>query len=131
MGEVKHTKGPWHAENANGPTNEYATAGIGVWAQIKFDAAIDDNSDDPIDEAWICGIWGKLSEEEIANARLIAAAPDLLGALKLFVRAEKMARDGNPPQGADELIELGDAAIAKAEGRAESLPISTEGEEGR
>lgn len=55
--------------------------------------------------------------ERKANARLIAAAPELLEALKLFVRAEKMARDGNPPTGADELIELGEAAIAKAGGR--------------
>ncbi len=57
-----------------------------------------------------------VTEQDMANAHLIAAAPDLLEALKLFVRAEKMARDGNPPTGADELIELGDAAIAKAEG---------------
>ena len=58
-----------------------------------------------------------LPPEPEANALLIAAAPDLLEALKLFVRAEKMARDGNPPQDADKLIDLGDAAIAKAEGR--------------
>lgn len=52
---------------------------------------------------------------ENSDAYLIAAAPDLLEALKLFVRAEKMARDGNPPQDADELIKIGDAAISKAE----------------
>lgn len=60
---------------------------------------------------------GAYRDISLANARLIAAAPDLLEALKLFVRAEKMARDGNPPQDADRLIEIGDAAIAKAEAR--------------
>ncbi|MEH3108940.1 MAG: hypothetical protein PGN22_03110 [Agrobacterium cavarae] len=115
---AKHTPGPWNAEHTSGPTNQYATASTGVWSQKRFDAALDrDKMSDPMDDAWICGIWGEVSPEDIANANLIAAAPDLLEALKLFVRAEKMARDGNPPTGADELIELGDAAIAKAEGR--------------
>lgn len=115
---VKHTPGPWNAEHASGPTNQYATASTGVWSQKKFDAEIDaGTAADPMDAAWICGIWGEISPEDFANARLIAAAPEILEALKLFVRAEKMARDGNPPTGADELIEQGEAAIAKAEAR--------------
>lgn len=55
---------------------------------------------------------------------LFAAAPDLREALKLFVRSEKMARDGHPPQGADELIKLGEAALSKAS------PSLHEGERG-
>jgi len=50
----------------------------------------------------------------MSDAKLYAAAPELVYALKLFVRAEKMARDGNPPQDADKLIEIGEAAIAEA-----------------
>jgi len=48
--------------------------------------------------------------EEVANANLIAAAPDMLAALKRVIQA---AEDG------DEMtaISMAEAAIAKAEGR--------------
>jgi hypothetical protein len=47
--------------------------------------------------------------------RLRETRETLVHALTLFVRAEKMARDGNPPQDADRLIEIGEEAISKAE----------------
>lgn len=58
------------------------------------------------------------SETEEANARLIAAAPDLLDSLKA-VRARVPAGDLDlvPTDGRAPLLQLIDAAIAKAEGR--------------
>lgn len=100
MADVKHTKGPWYVGAMNGclfiidqpprPSNDDVNPDRQVNVVAKLDYASAD-----------------------ANARLIAAAPELLEVLKLFVRSEKMARDGNPPQDADKLIELGDAVIAK------------------
>lgn len=54
-----------------------------------------------------------LPEQTPANARLIAAAPDLLAALKWAARV--INTEAHDPQ----LMEMVDAAIAKAEGRAE------------
>ena len=51
--------------------------------------------------------------ERIANARLIAAAPDMLEALKLVQRYEPEHRYWGVPG----FVESVDAAIAKAEGR--------------
>jgi hypothetical protein len=96
MSETKHTPGPWKA-SYDRYERKHSFVGDGMWfGKIS---------------------WTVTSDRNEADARLIAAAPELLEALKLFVRAEKMARDGNPPQDADELIKLGDSAIAKAEGR--------------
>lgn len=101
MSASKHTPGPWY---------------VGAMNDCLFiiDQAPRPSNDDvnPDREVTVVAKLDYIGSE--ANARLIAAAPDLLEALKLFVRAEKMARDGNPPQGADELIGLGEAAIAKA-----------------
>lgn len=62
-----------------------------------------------------------LPEQTPANARLIAAAPDLLEALK---EVRRFLDHGEPVRIAAsahdrQLMELVDAAIAKAEGRAE------------
>lgn len=126
---VKHTPGPWKAEHASGPTNQYAAASTGVWSQQKFDAALDagDEDNDPMDAAWICGIWGNLSPEDFANARLIAAAPDLFQALEELLEAyskpdERLCCDGRDcgcmgstvHQQAEHYAR---AAIARAEGR--------------
>lgn len=121
MSEMKHTPGPWAHESKKGPHNvEGTVSSMGVFSVSRFNDFMEEedaNECDAIDASWVCGIWGEISDEDEANASLIAAAPKLLEALVLFVRAEKMARDGNPPQDADELIEIGESAIAKAEGR--------------
>lgn len=54
----------------------------------------------------ICDVRG---DEQQANARLIAAAPDLFEALELFI----LLKDGKP---SSERFEKGSAAIAKAKG---------------
>ena len=101
MSEVKHTPLPWQSE----------------WPDEEGDRYIASTVTTTCTETAVA----KLREDQMEDASFIVMACnshyDLLGALKLFVRAEKMARDGNPPQDADELIEIGESAIAKAEGR--------------
>ena len=113
--EVKHTPGPWIAEHGTGPTNKYATASTGVWSKPKFDVALElgDEDSDPMDPAWVCGIWGDLSPEDFANARLIAAAPDLLAALKALLEYSGIIEE----RCGDAETKAARAVIAKAEGR--------------
>lgn len=90
MSEVKHTPGPWELGYLD-------HAGQRVVRQEHIE---------------VCTCWhhsvGSIEREMEANARLIAAAPELLEALKLVVtRCGPKSRDGA----------LARAAIAKAEGR--------------
>lgn len=80
-----HTPGPW---SVGGPT-EYIN-------QVAIDPAI--------------GVVYGAGHERAANARLIAAAPDLLKALRACVEAEQ-------PMQQAAATELARAAIDKAEGR--------------
>jgi len=101
----KHTPGPWDTDRNNVHTGQIATIHhclnndwVEVWSENW-----------PIDEA-----------EQEANARLIAAAPELLEAL---IKAEQMFRDIGFIAEADRLRpgSLGSeirAAIAKATGAA-------------
>ena len=59
--------------------------------------------------------WPERAAESIANARLIAAAPDLLAALKLVesVYRQNVVVQGEPSS----VLDAMQAAIAKAEGR--------------
>jgi len=59
----------------------------------------------------ILGTGAHTTEEEEANARLIAAAPDMLEALKYIVAWKP--KDWNPETARD----MATAAISKAEGR--------------
>jgi len=93
-----HTPGPWEAESD-----------LSVWALgggIKVAGA--------------CGTGGGLTAEDHANARLIAAAPELLTALR-ELRDECDAAQGPELRQCGSawraLMESADAAIAKAEGR--------------
>jgi hypothetical protein len=62
----KHTPGPWFA--------------VGAWVEIEDDDVPDICTCNPED----IGQEGRSDEEICANARLIAAAPDLLNALRLL-----------------------------------------------
>lgn len=101
--ETKHTSGPWHvggSASSKTPIQKYDYAR--VWAK---------------DGAAVCEISIRrqlgtkgASQEELDNARLIAAAPDLLAALK----------DLLPMWGsgiAEPWVIRARAAIAKAEGK--------------
>lgn len=86
MAATAHTPGPWNAEPMTG-RGAWVKGSSGEWAALS------------------CGDTDATAE---ANARLIAAAPDLLAALKKIV----FDWDGEP----EDMIEAQEA-IAKAEGR--------------
>mgnify|MGYP003478493565 CR=1 FL=1 len=82
------TPGPWVAEEKTGPASEWARSNLGVWSEHRLTLSTTaDDGDDPMDDAWLCGIWGQLSEDDFANARLIALAPTLAADL-IALRAE-------------------------------------------
>lgn len=72
------TPGPWMPEEKTGPISDWARANIGVWSPHRLaQSTAADDGDDPMDDAWLCGIWGDIGDEDMANARLIALAPEL------------------------------------------------------
>lgn len=104
----KHTPGPWRVEEnttliwGDCNTDDHSTRGMGY----------------PIAEARInpSGNWstGPYADEGEANARLIAAAPDLLAAAKNLIDAHgDGSRYNERPLAFASLI----SAIAKAEGQ--------------
>lgn len=105
MAEAGFTKGPWGAEPLDGfwridaPMFEGATR-----------ATID-----------IADVWGVGDEsQQAANARLIAAAPDLYEALKRAEFRVRFVMDVGEPHEYSEWVELHDqieAALLKAEGK--------------
>jgi hypothetical protein len=100
-----HTPGPWHVERDGDETM--------VWSgrtEQQAQWAIAD----------VCGtasgIVGLRLGEGIANARLIAAAPDLLAALKAIAAIQYNRLDAEQGE-LSQHVEIAKAAIAKAEGR--------------
>jgi hypothetical protein len=97
MSESKHTPGPWVAE---------------IGGQGSF--MIEDSNARVLCQraAW----YSSMVDESEANARLIAAAPDLLAAL--IAIADQLERVGDTRRHKDgQYIDEARAAIAKAEGR--------------
>lgn len=98
--QPQHTPGPWKVERAP------------LTRQICIMSA----------DTWICGQIQSDNHtridtgECVANARLIAAAPDLLNALKSAMATLLTADDDKIPR-LRERIHLAESAIAKAEGR--------------
>lgn len=94
--ETKFTPGPWFTKREG-------------WSTVYVEARIDGGM---IQEVAACGPTDAGQDQQQANARLIAAAPDLYEALEiareyaLFVSAET-----------DDLARI-DAALAKARGEA-------------
>lgn len=105
MSEIKHTPGPWVASE----TDDFGDITISTEAGGLAIAAV-------VNGAFMA-MGGKEAEQE-ANARLIAAAPDLLQSLKsllAFVRDHSENGEVIPPYTIEH--ERAIAAIAKAEGR--------------
>lgn len=99
MSEPKHTPGPWHIHDyGNGVQDITAREidGLSCRPARVFGDALDE-------------VYGPIA---IANARLIAAAPNLLKALRSMLHRFNHL-DVDP--GKREAIEAGQAAIAKAE----------------
>src|SRR5262245_5036653 len=104
MNESKHTPGPWE----NGPFDVYSKADIEDGGNIVCEAPQD---------------WEDSMYRWEANARLIAAAPELLEACEAGFRAlydliqSEFATSSNPhPADSDPDVALLRAAIAKARG---------------
>ena len=94
---IKHTPGPWEIFWIGSPA--------GLSARI--------HSKEMIDVCHISKEWMGNGD----NAKLIAAAPDLLEALKLLYRRAQEAGIGNDFWPSD-AFEAAEKAIARAEGRA-------------
>ncbi len=111
---AKHTPGPWHWYSEDfsmailcGETNGYADPFEKHVTTITMCKSCHDHAKKEKREHWL---WGACHTGSAANARLIAAAPDLLAALKRM-----LGTPGNgitPEEHPDAL-----AAIAKAEGK--------------
>lgn len=93
-----HTPGPWHID--------YAAAGGGNIQSVNGPVA---------NTRWF-GNTQKEALEDFANARLIAAAPDLLEALKDLARSLSDSDEDGLTEYADVMV-AARSAIAKAEGR--------------
>lgn len=107
--ETKHTPGPWRAEQVRmgGPRNSYLAWSVqgkgGCVAEIRYTGIHPKNQ--------ICG--------DEANARLIAAAPELLAALRDMVKSAEyaaMALEAPAKCAMRDNLAAANAAIAKATG---------------
>ena len=104
MSEVKHTPGPWIIGNSG--TSVYA---LGDEGSNRFYLHIDTWVDRKHQSE-------KSVAEAEANAHLIAAAPDLLAALRAFDHGETVHGTHSPGVACTQCAAR--RAIAKAEGRA-------------
>lgn len=96
----KPTPGPWQAYNAgDDDTSDFRIHRPGM-----------------IYEGRIARVGGQGRNEDEANARLVAAAPDLLSALKGATVVLRTAWERNRDIRAGEMLDRALAAIAKAEG---------------
>lgn len=127
--KAQHTPGPWKVSDKM-MTDEMVCRhdAIGAWVHSRRDIEgagkllATAQSNEPIGTGCNIGHPQVESRDEmLANARLIAAAPELLDALKgLFEHCTMIHRvwgDGSNQKEADAAIAAGKAAIAKAEGR--------------
>lgn len=110
MSELKHTPGPWRVE-------EGTTL---IWGNCNQDDQTNYGLGYPIAECRLTptASWAKgpsTYEEADANACLIAAAPEMLEALKSLV--DDLSHFTDVSESIFHSLDLADAVIAKAEGR--------------
>ena len=110
MDKTKHTPGPWYVREDR-EFYQYHAQPICI-ANYKDE----DGYDDGLDVWWICRLFDSWDKEAYANARLIAAAPDLLAACELSAYAEAEAGYGPGTPEQSTLSKECLTAIAKAKG---------------
>lgn len=110
--KTKHTPGPWRIAY-DGRGNPVITAGFAA---------------DPVTQArhvWVTTLapldlgplWYRIDEaEREANAHLIAAAPQLLAALRVFCEVWESGEEDDWRGALDDVADVARAAIRKAEG---------------
>jgi len=99
----RHTPGPWDASGQGGEFTIWRRYRDGEGRRVHR----------PVAQA--LDVAGMSFEERAANAGLIAAAPDLLAALRALVDLDDGDKPSLWPISAE--LEAGRVAIAKAEGR--------------
>ena len=109
---MAHTPGPWRVGGTSGNTGEAEEIAAG----LRIIAWTADTYNEDEDE-------GEVTDEDRANARLIAAAPELLAACTAVANDCERVIDGDDCSGMSDAELFGAfldtlrAAIAKAEGR--------------
>lgn len=103
MGESKHTPGPWEVSIGN----DYA-----VTAEAYPKAYPHHYKSDDLGE-YLAYVGNRAEDFGKANARLIAAAPDMLEALEVMLQEPWLTDSDKPKHWAQEQAR---AAIAKAKG---------------
>lgn len=130
-----HTPGPWTAHGMaiyaqpvrrsfGGPSREYlcpvaSSEGNGYMAGSEL--AEDEAFFDRLTSGQGCNVRLPGEAEALANARLIAAAPELLGALKAMMHADECISENRGHKSDQAMqriaaLDLATAAIARAEG---------------
>lgn len=107
MSNTKHTPGPWIVSVGLTGKLEIETA-----TPVRFNTI---TAGTPI----ICDVWRHEDAEDfsgLANARLIAAAPDLLKALRGMLALDAESLRGYDDEDVSYEVRAARAAIAKAEG---------------
>jgi len=129
MGEVKHTPGPWAVDEfpdyVDGSDMEVLDANHFPIADVRASPIINRWPERfPEMDHWAAGADDgrtqiyRAQDELLANARLIAAAPDMLAALKMLRDADDMdVREGVSGTMGPEQRGIVDAVLAAAEGR--------------
>jgi hypothetical protein len=88
---TKHTPGPWKVQTEiSGRGYVVEMVGVNSDGDPKFNAMVE------APEYFVCGVGGTGKAECLANAMLVASAPELLEALKTCMHAVDLALCGTP-----------------------------------
>jgi hypothetical protein len=101
---TKHTKGPWHVTEYPGDADVMGGCSIGIDDAFGADGGRN---------YYLATVVHGDPDELAANARLVAAAPELLAALRALLRAVRKNSPGGEPPTADAIFaRAGNAALA-------------------
>lgn len=113
--QAKHTPGPW---SVSIDRDKYDSSRDVIRVRAEEDR------NHPQGPLTVAGVNQYLADESVANAHLIASAPNMLDALRVALHRAEQARHSSEQPGPilaewlDGIIAEARAAIAKAEGRA-------------